>query len=100
MIVGAEEVVQLTGTGIVIGNAIGAVTVKGLMREVVEEAGMDQECRIGGQTVSGMEEMVAETDTVIGAGLVPLLDMAIGGLPEVQFDHSSGFRIYISELWK
>ncbi|KAA8533866.1 hypothetical protein F0562_031383 [Nyssa sinensis] len=35
--------------------------------------------------------MEAGTDTVIGAGHIPLLGMVIRGRPDVQFAHSSGF---------
>ena len=83
--------IQLIGTGIVIGIKTGSgtdtgnepVSEKVLVRKLVEEAGMGEEDWIGSKTITGTEEMEAGTGTVTGVDHVLLLGMVIGGLQEV-----------------
>lgn len=106
MRVEAEEVIQPTGTGVAIGIRIGTDTAnetvreKGLVRGMVEEAGIGKEEGTGSKTITGMEEMKVEKDTVSGmlgwrvirAYHFPLFGVVVGRCPETQFAHLSGLR--------
>lgn len=86
------EVIQMTGTSIMIetriGTDIGNVIwiVKGLENGMVEVVGMER--GIGG---TRMEETEAEIGTRTAAGHVPLVDIVTGGPQEVQVDDISAF---------
>lgn len=106
MRVEAEEVIQPTGTGVAIGIKTGTDTAnetvreKGLARGMVEEPGIGKEEGTGSKTITGMEEMKVEKDTVSGmhgwrvirAYRFPLFGVVIGGCPETQFARLSGLR--------
>ena len=114
MKVGVEEVIRMTGTGIVIGiktesgtdTGNETVTGKGLARGMVEEVGMGGEGWTGSKTITGMEGMEAGTDIVnemcgwrvMGADYISLLGMVIGQRPEIHLlmdciDISLNFKV-------
>ena len=106
--------IQLTGTGIVIGiktksrTGTGNETMigKGPERGMVEEVGMGGEGWTGSKTITGMEEIEAGTDIVnemcgwrvMGADYISLLGMVIGQRPEIHLlmdciDISLNFKV-------
>lgn len=95
-----EEVILLTGTGIVTGIMIGrgtdtengTVTMRDLVKEMVEEAGKGEEDQIGRTAVRVTEEKAVgiDTENVTEAGHVLPSGMVAGGHPGVQVAHIRG----------